>query len=359
LDDQGIVGKRIEAGAPMHFGNPTALWLLLTWPILVWLGWSALRWRRRVAERIGAPEILSRLHPASVERWRRRRLALGLLAALLLMVASARPQYGRIEKSIRGYGINVMIGLDVSRSMLAGDVAPSRLDAAKRALGQFLRQIPSDRVGVMAFAGDAIVNCPMTLDHDMARLILDSLDTEVIGDQGTDLGKAIRTAQGAFERGGGAGDRVLALVTDGEDNEGQAAAAARAFGQQGMRIYCVGIGTAAGTALRDPEGGFIEDAGGNKVNSRLRMDTLTAMAEAAGGKAFDGGVAPEDALNQVAAAIGQLQKSEVEARRQTIYQDQFIWFLAPALLLMVWMLALRPEQETATAMQGCDSAIQG
>ena len=328
----------------MHFGNPHILWLLaVVWPLLALIGWRATVWRRRVAERIGQPRLLDRLHPDSVARWRRRRLILSLAALFLLIVAASRPQYGEVEQTLRGVGSNVLIALDCSASMNAQDVQPSRIASARQSLDSLLQQLKGNRVGIVAFAGTAFLQCPMTLDTSMAQLVLDSLDTQSVGVPGTDLGKAIEVADQAFDRGADDGARTLILLTDGEDNEGRGLAAARQAKADGVVIYAIGIGTERGAPLIEEKGGFKEDQGGRKINTKLHMDTLSKIAEVTGGKAFMAGKSPLGAIDQIVHLIDRQQKAEFEARRQLIYQDRFQWFLSPALLILLWLLLSRPE----------------
>lgn len=328
----------------MHFGNPQILWLLATgWPLLAMVGWRTTLWRRRIAGRIGQPHLLDRLHPETVTRWRGRRLALSLLALFLLIIAASRPQYGEVEQSLRGAGSNVLIALDCSASMNARDVQPSRMESARQSLGSLLRQLRGNRVGIVAFAGTAFLQCPMTLDSAMAQLVLESLDTQSIGVPGTDFGQAIGVAVEAFNRGGDDGARTLVLLTDGEDNEGQGLDAARKASAEGVVIYAIGIGTERGAPLLEESGGFKEDKSGRKVNTQLRMDLLRQMAEETGGQAFEAGDSPLAAIDQIARLIRRQEKVQFEARRQIIYQDRFQWFLAPALLILLWLLVSRPE----------------
>lgn len=343
----------------MHFGNPQLLWLLPFWLILVALGVYALAWRRQVARRIGQPELVDRLYPAEIRIWRRRRMTLALAAALLLIVAAARPQYGRIERSMRSVGSNVLIALDCSKSMDADDVAPSRLEAAKRSLEMLLHQLSGNRIGIISFAGEALLQCPMTLDYDLATLVLNNLDTDSVAIPGTDLGDAINTAVGAFERGAPEGGRALILITDGEDLEGKALTAARTARDKRVHVYAIGIGTARGTPLLNkPDGaaipgyappppsvggGFMEDpTTGGKVNTRLHMETLEEVAKITNGAAYAAEDNPAAAVERIARQIAQIERTDLEARKQVLYQDRFQWFLAPALLLLLWALLLRP-----------------
>jgi len=329
----------------MHFGNPQLLWLLLAWPLLAALGLMALGWRERVARLIGHAPLLERLYPASIRRWRRQRFVLMMLAALFLIVAAARPQYGRIEQTIRSLGTNVIVALDCSGSMRSKDrgLPASRMALAKQSLDYLLRNLDGDRVGIVAFAGAAVLQCPMTLDRSMALLVLQSLDTDSINVPGTDLGAAIQIATNAFANGADEGGRTLVLITDGEDNEGRGLDAAKAAALKRVTIYALGIGTPEGAPVLKDDGLFHEDSSGKKINTRMHMDTLRAIAQAAGGEAWEAGGVPLSAIHAVAQKIDDQKKTELEARRQILYQDRFQWFLAPALLLLLWLLILRPE----------------
>ncbi|MCE5229736.1 VWA domain-containing protein, partial [bacterium] len=158
----------------MRFENPTLLYLLFLWPVLAVIGVNALAWRERAAARLGDASVLSRLYSPSARRWRRRRMLLLLIATGLLMIAAARPQYGRIEQTVKGAGTNVIIAIDVSPSMKARDVLPDRITRAKTSLQMLLNRLAGQRVGIVVFSGTAILQCPMTLDQAMVRLVLDS-----------------------------------------------------------------------------------------------------------------------------------------------------------------------------------------
>jgi Ca-activated chloride channel family protein len=326
----------------MHFDNPQALYLLFFWLVLVWLAVRAGRWRLDVALKIGQPELLERLYPLSIRQWRRRRSLLILIAALLLIIAAARPQYGQLEQTVRSAGTNVLIALDCSRSMEAQDVMPNRITRAKQALNTLLRRLGGDRVGIIAFAGNAFLQCPMTLDHAMAELVLKSMDTNSVGVPGTDLASAINVATAAFDRGAGEGGRALVLLTDGEDNEGKGAAAAKAAAAKGVKIYSIGFGTTRGAPLLEEKGGFKEDASGGKVNTRLDLQSLNAISDATGGRVYEAGSSPERAIEAVLHDLSLQQKSDLEARRLVIRQERFQWFLVPALALLLWAMLLRP-----------------
>ncbi|MBI3735304.1 VWA domain-containing protein [Candidatus Sumerlaeota bacterium] len=328
----------------MNFANPHLLWLLCLLLPFGWLGWLARRRRARTAGLIGSPALVAQLYSVSVQSWRRRRFILSLLIFSLIAFSAARPQYGRIEQVVRRSGVDVLIALDTSRSMLAQDVRPSRLEKAKESLKWLLRRLKGNRVGIIAFAGESFLNCPMTLDFSLADLVLESLDTNSVGVPGTDLGKAIRAAKGAFERGG-SGRPALVLITDGEDNEGEGLAAAKEAASSGLVIYAIGIGTESGAPVPNENNqGYKQTAEGTKVNSKLDMTGLAAIAQATGGAAYAAEDSPMAAIEAVARNINGLEKAELESKRLVIYQDRFSWFLAPAVICLIWLLISQPER---------------
>ncbi len=324
----------------MHVGNPQALWLLtLLAPLVLAALWSARR-RRRAAARLGETALLGRLYEPAVRSWRRRRALAGLAAAALLAVAAARPQYGRVEQTLERAGLDVIIGIDVSASMLATDIEPNRLAQAKESLKRLVRSLRGHRLGIVAFAGEAFLLCPMTLDHALALLVLESVGPDSVGVPGTDLGRAVEVAQGAFQRGG-AGSPVLVLITDGEDNEGRGLAAAQRAAGAGVRIFAIGIGTERGGPVPEGERGYKEKDGA-KVVSHLDLAGLAAMARATGGAAYAGGANPGVAVNAIALRLDRMDKTELESGKIVLYEDRYGWFVAPAIILLVWLAAFGP-----------------
>lgn len=325
----------------MRFGYPIILWALAALPLLMGLAWVSAWRRRRAMARLGDSPVVAELFPATAFAWRRRRDIALILSLALLTLAAARPQYGRVEQSVTRAGVDVLIAMDTSTSMLAQDVKPNRLEKAKESLKLIVRALQGNRVGIIAFAGSAFLNCPMTQDIGMANLILESLDTNTIPVGGTDLGQAITTAIGAFSRGG-FGTPVLVLITDGEDNEAKGLEAAKEAAKIGMKIYAIGMGTEAGAPVPDAEKVYKETSQGTKVISRMDITGLARIAQATGGEAYAAGTDPTRAIDAVARKINRLQKSDLESSRMVIYQDRHGWFVAPALMLLIWAMISRP-----------------
>ena len=328
----------------MRFAYPHLLWLLALLPLLGLLGLWALAWRARVAMRLGDPAMLERLCPAAVGGWRRMRMCLVLGAIALMTLSAARPQYGRIEQTIDTAAASVILAIDVSPSMKARDVAPDRLERARMSLRLFLTRLAGQRIGIIAFAGEAILQCPLTTDMAMARLVLESLDIDSIAVAGTDIGAAIRVGGEAFENDASPGGRVLVLMTDGEDHEGGVIEAAAEAARREVIIYSIGIGTPGGAPLHEERGGFKTDPDGGFVTTRLQLPVLERIGRMTGGEAWAAGDAPERAVDAVIAAIDRQRKERLESRRLVIHQDRFQWFLAPALVLLLMAVLSRPDQ---------------
>jgi Ca-activated chloride channel family protein len=333
----------------MQFANPLALWALVVLPFLALFAFGAQVRRRRAMERIGERALISQLVPAEIAAWRAKRLYAGIAVFALLAIAAARPQYGQIEQTIKRAGVDVIVAIDTSRSMLAADVEPNRLEKAKESLGRLVHRLQGNRIGIVAFAGEAFLLCPMTLDTSLASLVLEAVDHTSVGVQGTDLAKAIEVAKGAFERGS-AGSPVLVLLTDGEDNEGRGRLAAEEAAKSGMTIYAIGIGTERGAPVpesEDPTKGYKENDDGTKVVSRLNIEGLEAIAKETDGQAYAAGDNPLTAVNSISLRIDRMQKSDLESRKLMIYQDRFGWFVAPAIVLLIWMMITRPDRKKA------------
>lgn len=327
----------------LRFEHPTLLYLLLLWPALLLLGINTLAWRGRAAAKLGEAGVLDRLYSPSTWRWRLRRIILVLTATGLLMIAAARPQYGRIERTITSAGTNVIVAIDVSPSMKARDVQPERMTFAKNGLKLLLNRLTGQRVGIVVFSGQSVLQCPMTLDQAMLRLVIESLDTDSISIAGTDIGAAIETTVKAFENDGSAGGRNMILITDGEDNEGKGLAAAREAAKKKVTIYAIAIGTRRGAPVPAENGLFRSG-----VTSAMNLGTLEAIAKATGGKALEAGNSPESAIAAIGRAIDVQEKAELEERHEVIHQERYQWFLLPGIALLLWAILSTPNNKLIT-----------
>ncbi len=329
-----------------RFGSASALYGLLLIPLLAVLLWSALRARRRALERFGDVLLVRRL-TESVSHRARVVKPLLLVAGVALLVSSlARPQFGTRVETVRREGKDVVVAMDLSRSMLAEDVAPSRLQRAKLEILRLLQRLEGDRIGLVAFAGQAFVQSPLTTDYAAASLFLNAMDVDLVPVQGTNLGEALAVSLDAFD------DevrehRVLIVVTDGEDHEGEVEAATAKAVEMGVRVFTVGIGSAEGVPIPefDEQGrrqGFKRDADGNVVTTRLDEVTLSFVAEATGGS-FYRSTPQIGELNALIEDIDAVGGREIDAREVTQFEEQFQIFLGLAILLLI-LESLLPER---------------
>ena len=330
----------------LNFAKPQMLWVATACvPLLAgFLIWS---WRRK--QKAAARFVRSRLWAqltvgVSYPRQILKRV-LFAVAVVLVLVTLARPQVGFIEEEARASGLDIVVCFDVSRSMLASDVAPNRLARAKLAAYDLAGIARSDRLALVPFAGNAFLQVPLALDDEAFLQSVRALDTDVIPEQGTALADALKEALNAFGKDS-TGARAVVILTDGEDHEEGAVEAARAAAKDGVRIFTIGVGTAQGALLQapDPYGNpiFVKDADGNAVKSRLNEPALKQLAEAGGGfylplqgrrtlqTLYDRGLAP-------------LPKTEFKAGRAREWIERFQWPLGVAILLLMVEFVF-PEQ---------------
>lgn len=321
----------------MHFARAEYLSFLWAVPALgIFLFWT-LRSRRRRLERFVSPPLV----PQLTEEFSRRK---AFLRTLLLLgfftfgiLALARPQWGAKLETVRRHGVDIIVGLDTSYSMNTEDVAPNRLAKAKSEIRTLLEKMKGDRIGIVTFAGSALIECPLTLDYGAASLFLDVANTEIIPDPGTSLAAAIETATSAFiakERK----YKVLILLTDGEDLEGQVDSAADKAKDAGVIIYAVGIGTPVGRPIpvRDQKGDIVEyrkDPNGQVIISSLDERSLAEITTRTGGRYFRA-TTSENEMDALYDEISKLEKKELESRLYQNFEDQFQYPLALALLCL-------------------------
>jgi Ca-activated chloride channel family protein len=315
-----------------------------------WRGYDARQ--RKALEAFVSPHLgLELTRSISVSR-RRLKRSLFVAAVALLFAALAEPQAGFHWEQVKRRGNDIIFAVDTSRSMLTPDVKPDRLVRAKLAIDDFVGRLDGDAVGLVAFAGSAFLQCPLTLDYGAFHESLAALDTHIIPRGGTDISSAIRAAQSALHNRAGS-DKVLILVTDGEDLEGDALDTAKAaFRQDGLKIYTVGVGSANGDLIplpADQGGGFLKDNQGRFVRSRLDEPALKALALATGGS-----YAPLGAQNQgleviYARALAPLAKHDLESRTEKVYIERYQWPLALCLVCLLSSLLVSTRRRAPSA----------
>ncbi len=322
----------------MHFARSEYLYLLLILPMLgLFFSWSFYRRRKRLAMFVSR-KLSDRLTP-DFSRGKAAFRALLLTAFFLFgILALARPQWGMRLNTVRRQGVDIIAALDTSYSMNAEDIAPSRLAKAKNEIRGLIGRLKGDRIGLVVFAGTAIVQCPLTLDYGAALLFLDAANTEMIPEPGTSLAAAIQTADSAFiakERK----YKVLVIFTDGEDLEGQIGEAVAKARDEGVIIYTVGIGSPEGKPLpeRDAKGDIVayrKNQDGQVVISRLDEQSLREIASKTNGAYFRA-TTSESELDQLYDDVSRMETRPLESRVVQTFEDQFQYPLGAALLCLI------------------------
>jgi Ca-activated chloride channel homolog len=321
----------------MSFASPQILWLLLVIPpgLLAFFWWS---WR--VRQKLMTQFIQARLLPgliAGVSTTRQKMRAAMIIGAVICFIfALARPQWGYFQEEVAQRGLDIVVAIDTSKSMLASDITPNRLTRAKLAALGLMQEAKSDRLGLVAFAGSAFLECPLTIDDAAFQQSVDSLDIHTISEGGTSLSEAINTAAKAFKEGDNY--KVLVLFTDGEDNDTGAEDAAKSAAKDGLRIFTVGIGTAAGDLLqyRDERGNlqYVRDDQGNVVKSHLNEPLLKQIAADAGGGYYSLSGA-NTMENLYARSLAPLPKSESQEQWVRRPYERYHWPLALGIILLI------------------------
>jgi Ca-activated chloride channel homolog len=321
----------------LKFENPDYFSLFLLLPIFLLVFIYARLRSRKILGKLGSREIILKMIPMRSIRRPWLKLILFMLAFSLLVMAAVNPQLGLKTEAARSTGVDVVIALDVSRSMLAEDINPNRLERSKMAVSRLIDQLGDDRLALVVFAGNAITQVPMTNDREAAKMILRTVSTESVQIQGTALGSALDRSIAAFS-GVEAASRVIILISDGENHQDDPLAVVARAKEQGIIIHTVGIGTPQGAPVpvyqNNRMSGFLRDSQGNTVISRFDEPMLRAIAQQGGG-IFQTGLGPDLGLNQIVEQIRQMEQQEYERTHFSEYESRFHYFLALAILLLV------------------------
>lgn len=315
-----------------RFAHTEYFYLLLLVPLMVVLFEYCLAQRKRRLAKIGTSTAIARLAPEASVKRARWKFWLLVLAVVALVLALARPQFGSKLKEVEREGVEIMVAIDVSNSMLANDFEPSRLERTKYAVGRVIEGLSEDKIGIIVFAGDAYVQLPITADYLTAKNFVQQISPSQVTKQGTAIGSAIDMAIGSFSSQSGS-SRVLVLVTDGENHEDDALVAAERAAQQGVTIYTIGIGTPEGAPIRIGDD-FIRDSEGEIVVSKLDEEGLQKIALTTGG-AYVRASSQSVGLDEIIGLINQTEKAKFETEVFEEYDEQFVLPVAVALVLLV------------------------
>ncbi|MCU0608145.1 MAG: VWA domain-containing protein [Chitinispirillaceae bacterium] len=319
----------------MHFGNPELFLLLLLVPLFI--GFFLWAWQRKrlALARFAELRLLEKLMPAALFSRQAAKGTLLIFFFVFLVCALVRPRFGVKMEMFERRGIDLMVALDISESMLAQDIAPNRLDRAKHEIAKLMDLLRGDRVGLIVFAGESFVQCPLTLDYGAAKMFLDAVSTGWVQIQGTALAEAIDQAREAFNSKAHK-HKVLVLISDGEDHEGSAVDAAKKAAGEGVIIYTVGVGSESGVPIPISKSGSVvykKDKSGNLVMTRLDPVTLEKIAIESNGKYFHAGTDLD--LSRIMAEIERMEKKALGSSHLNIHEERYQFFLLIALLLLI------------------------
>lgn len=324
-----------------RFANPQYLYLLIIVPLIWGLYLYGEYRRRRNLKKFGKEDVLSPLMP-DISRYRPGlKFFLLQLAFILLILVIARPQMGSKLETVKKQGVEIEIVLDVSNSMMARDVSPSRLDKAKMMLSKLVDELSNDKIGLIVFAGDAYTQLPITSDFVSAKMFLSSIDTKMVPSQGTAIGRAINLAANSFTQDESA-DKAIIVITDAENHEDDAVGAAKEAASHGIRVDVVGIGTPSGSPIpiNGSTSNFYKDKDGNVVITKLNESLGQEIAQAGSG-IYVSADNTNRALRALTAEVRKMKKSDVESKVYSEYEEQFqILALIAFLLIMADMFIL-------------------
>ncbi len=321
----------------MRFAAPENFILLIGILALGLFAFWAIGRKKRLLQLFGDLPLIMRNAPYISFARQRTKAILLLLAMVFACLALARLQFGTHLELLKREGIDIIVALDLSNSMLARDMKPNRLEKAKQEIRSIIHRLEGDRIGLVAFAGEAFVQCPLTMDYAAAELLLGAMDRNSVSIQGTSLSSAIQAAQRAFSQKEKK-HKVLLLLTDGEDQEGGVLEAAQEARKDGIKIYAVGIGSTAGEPIpvldrKGDQVGFKKNESGDVIVSNLDEITLQKIALETGGKYYHA-TAGEIELDKIFDEISKLEKKELEGTLVTRYDDRYQWPLLLALVLV-------------------------
>jgi len=320
----------------MRFGNPEYFRLLLGAPVLIGFFMWAAQKRRAALHAFISPRLAPRL-TASLGMGRRVfRHTLYIIFFLFFVLTLVRFRFGVKMEMIERKGVDIIVAMDISRSMLAEDIAPDRLTRAKHETGKFIDLLKGDRIGLVVFAGEAFVQCPLTLDYGAAKMFLDAVEADWIRLQGTNLAGAIGLADEAFHSKARK-HKVLVLLSDGEDHEGEAVEAAREAAEKGVKIYTVGVGSEQGVPIPIRKSGgnvvYKKDNSGNLVMTRLNQVVLEKISLEGNGKYFHAGTSLD--LEAIYREIMKMEKKDLGLNKMRVFEERYQLFLLVALVLLL------------------------
>ena len=319
------------------FDNPSYLYLTLIIPIVIIINWFYMAWRNKIQKFFSNNKLLDQISPNRSNFKLNLKLVLELFVILFLCIALANPKIGTELKSINREGVDIVFAIDVSKSMLAEDVAPNRLSRSKRIISEIINSLSSDRVGIVAYAAQAIPQVPLTTDFASVKNFLQVIDTDMLSSQGTSIDSALNLSVNFFDQNSDT-NRVLILISDGEDHDDIPESIINLISENNINLITIGIGQEAGTTIPIKIDGTVDsykkDINGDVVITKRNSDFLLKIASSSKGEYIDGN-STEDALELVKTKLDKIDKSEFESSEFVEYKQQFQIFILLSLLFII------------------------
>ena len=315
--------------------QPNYFYLLIIVPILVLALVANLRWKKNIVQAFGSGSFLKRLAPEASSGKPILKAILALVAIFFIVIALVNPKIGTKIETVKRQGVDIVFTVDVSKSMLAEDIAPNRLEKSKQLMTQIINNLGSDRVGLVAYAGSAFPLMPISSDYNLAKMYAKDLDTDLVSSMGTALSEAIQVSANYFENVDSS--KVIILLSDGEDHSEGISDAINIAKDKGISIISIGVGTEDGGKIPIKINGKLQeykkDGEGNEVVTKMNDATLKEMASATNGT-FMYGSNTEEVVDLVNKALQKIEKKDFESQQIADFDSQFQWFLALALLVL-------------------------
>jgi len=312
-------------------------WLFLIVPVMLVVFLWTVFWKKRVQKAFGSTVVLKRLSPDLSFFKSTLKFSVLCLAISGLVIALVNPKIGTKLETIKREGVDIVFAIDVSKSMLAEDVAPNRIEKSKQLVTQIINNLASDRIGIIAYAGKAFPQLPITTDYAAAKMFLQSMNTDMLSSQGTAIDEAIQLSRNYFDDEEQT-NRVLIIISDGEDHNDLSTEVAEAASEEGIKIYTIGVGSEKGGPIPLKRNGVVmsykKDQKNETVITRLNAETLRLIAKEANGEYIDGN-STAAVVEQIRDILNAMDKKEFEAKEFAEYKDQFQWFLGIGLFFLI------------------------
>jgi Ca-activated chloride channel family protein len=319
-----------------RFEHTYFLWGLALVPAILLLYFMYRRWQKKARERFGEEGRMQQLIPNRSQLKANIKFYLVLFAFIFIVIGLANPQIGTKQENVKAEGLEIMVAIDVSNSMMAQDLSPDRLTAAKLAMERLIEKLKSDRIGMIVFAGEAYIQLPLTSDYSAAKLFLQTIDNNIVPTQGTAIGAAIDLAINSFPKEE-AKNRALIILTDGENHEDDAIASAEKARKAGIRVFTVGMGSPSGAPIpvfrNGQQNGFRQDNDGNTVVSSLNEEMLQEIAMAGDGQYFRA-TNSGAGIPQIMQELSGIEKKEYDSKIFTDFEDRYQIFFGIAFFLL-------------------------